>query len=171
MAFQLVVDFIVGSGPTCTLTQSKEGTGITCSITYADFPIAPMNPVITCTVDGRVYNATNPASRTSIDPKYYVYESTTVINISNSSAPTYDCRLTFDPPDLENNPNYDYVVTSKPNFTANITGERRRVEQIITYVYELLKKIFTESDNQRQNTNIGSIRHIGIIIIILYNFK
>lgn len=127
MAFQLVVDFIVGSGPTCTLTQSKEGTGITCSITYADFPIAPMNPVITCTVDGRVYNATNPASRTSIDPKYYVYESTTVINISNSSAPTYDCQLTFSQPAVPtNNPNYNFIVRNEPTFTVNFTGEQMK---------------------------------------------
>lgn len=125
--------FIVGSGPTCNATQSASGnTTITCSITYADFPVIPMIPVITCTADGQLYKSTDPASRTLIDPKYYVFDSTTVIKIGSGSASTYDCNVTFLPPDLKNNPSYKmFVVQTAPNFTANITGKRWRVIEII----------------------------------------
>src|SRR6218665_413705 len=83
-------DFVIGSGPNCSCVQSaSNGTIITCTIIYADFPIAPMNPVITCTDDGQLY--TGPATKTLIASDVYVYNSTTIIQISNSSSATYDC--------------------------------------------------------------------------------
>lgn len=94
-----------------------------------------MNPTITCMADGQVYRSTEPVIKNNTDPQYYVFNSTTVIKIGDSSASTYDCHLTFDPPDLGNNTNYDYVVTNKPNFTANITGERRRVKQFLSHTF------------------------------------
>lgn len=82
-----------------------------------------MNPVINCTADGQTY--TGPATKTLITP--YVYNSTTVIKISNSSAPTYDCQLTFSQPAVPtNNPNYNFIVRNEPTFTVNFTGEQMK---------------------------------------------
>lgn len=87
-----------------------------------------MYPVITCMADGQEYKSTDPARRTpiDIDNQYYLFSSTTVIKITNSSTQTYDCRITFTEPDVPNNPNYEFIVRNEPNFTANITGERMK---------------------------------------------
>ena len=77
-----------------------------------------MNPVINCTADGQTY--TGPATKTLITP--YVYNSTTIIKIGNSSTTAYDCHATFNPPAVGSNPNYNYVVKNPPAFTANVTG-------------------------------------------------
>ena len=114
------IPFVVGSGPTCNVTQSS-GTTITCTLIYADIPTIPMNPVINCTADGHTYSG--PATKKLINSTYYVYDSTTVIQISDGTASTYDCRVTFNPPDVGSNPSYKYVATNHPNFTANYTGE------------------------------------------------
>ena len=126
-----VVDFVAGSGPNCSLIQSaSEGTAITCTIIYADYPVLPINPVMTCTGDGQVYMGL--ANKALVMSQYYLYTSTTVIPISNSSSTTYDCRATFTAPDVKGNPNYKKqgLVTNEPNFTANVTGKRRRFTKI-----------------------------------------
>jgi len=105
-----------------------------------------MNPVITCTDDGQVY--TGPATKTSsIVP--YVYNSTTIIQISNSSSESYDCRVTFTSPGpgVRNNPNHNYVANNEPNFTANVTGKLRRVTK---FGLEMTLKIFTQSDHHNK---------------------
>lgn len=109
------------------MTQSN-GTTITCTIIYADFPVVPMTPIINCTADGITYY-TGPATKTTITP--YLYDATTVIKIGNSAAPTYDCRVTFTAPASNNTIYQTYLATNTPNFTANITGERRRVIKIL----------------------------------------
>lgn len=121
-----LISFVAGSGPTCSFTQSEANvTTITCTFIYADFPIAPIYPVIVCTADGRAYRPTHPAFRTLISPN--LYNSTTVIQISNSSAV---CRATFAPPDVPTNPSYMFIPGNEPNFTSSVTGKLRRVVKI-----------------------------------------
>src|SRR6218665_1027002 len=108
-----VIDFVAGSGPNCSYTQSEaNGTIITCTTIFADIPPAPMNAVIVCTDGGQVY--TGPATKWLISSQYYLYNATTLIQISNSSAVTYDCRATFTPPNVSNNPSYAFIVTKEP---------------------------------------------------------
>ena len=113
--------FLAGSGPTCSCSESTAGSvNISCTIVYADHPVAPINAVMSCTANGQSYTGTTPL-RTLVPSStpQYVWNSTPYIIAYNTGPTTYDCITTFSAP--VGGPNY--IAKNVPDFSASRQGK------------------------------------------------
>ena len=114
--------FLAESGPTCSCSLSSSGSvNISCTIVYADHPVAPINPILSCSANGQQYNGTTPYRGTTpipSTPVEYVWGSTPYVIVNNTVPTTYDCLMTFGAP--VGGPNY--VSRTVPAFSATRQG-------------------------------------------------
>lgn len=122
-----VIRFLAGSGPICSCNRLASGdANISCTIVYADHPVAPMNAIMRCAANGQFHDNTTPATTLvpSNSTQYHAYSSTSTIIVSNTVPTTYVCFMTFTAP--TGGPSFDIgnatFLRNVPDFTATRQG-------------------------------------------------
>ena len=117
----LVNGFLAESGPICSCSQSNGSVNISCTIVYADHPVAPINPIMSCSANGQQYSGITPyrgIRPINSTPPEYVWSSTPYVIVNNAVPTTYDCVMTFGAP--VGGP--AYVSRTVPTFSATRQG-------------------------------------------------
>lgn len=112
----VVILYSTGQGPDCGCTPiNSTNVQLSCSVTFGDSDFNKIYPNFTWTSNGNYYTSNvGPRTRTN-----EVFVSTSSITISANDQTTYQCTLTFTPPDPTQFP---YVATNAPVFSKSCTS-------------------------------------------------